>query len=91
MKPTVGRILHYKLSRNDVDRIAEIGRGDMPMNPHGVGQVLPLIASRVWDDEFGPGKDGVNGQVFLDGGALLWVTSVGEGDGEGQWSWPPRV
>jgi len=54
------------------------------------GDILPLIVVRVWPDEFGAGKPGVNGQVLLDGNDALWVTSAGEGECPGQWSWPPR-
>lgn len=55
------------------------------------GDIVPLIIVVVWPDEFGPGKPGVNGQAFLDGNDSLWVTSAGEGENPGQWSWPPRV
>lgn len=34
---------------------------------------------------------GVNGQVFLDGNDVLWVTSVVQGDKPGQWHEPERV
>jgi len=57
-------------------------------NPHSEGQVLPLVVCRVWDNEFGEGVDGINGQVFLDGNDALWVTSAREGSDPGQWSWP---
>lgn len=55
------------------------------------GEEVPMVIVRVWPDEFGPGKPGVNGQVFLDGNDTLWVTSAGEGDNPGQWHWPARV
>ncbi len=54
------------------------------------GDVVPLMIVRVWPDEGGPGVPGVNGQAILDGNDVLWVTSVHEGEGEGQWFWPPR-
>ena len=60
-------------------------------NSASEGQEFPMVVVRVWTDEFGPGKPGVNGQAFLDGNDALWVTSVGEGDGDGQWHWPARV
>lgn len=113
MEPTIGRVLHYKLSEKDAEQInrrrttsAEIGKliaidSFPPSWPKGAqahignyanrGDVLPLHVVRVWPDECGPGKTGVNGQVLLDGNDVLWVTSVCEGDGEGQWMWPPRV
>ena len=46
---------------------------------------------RVLGAEYGPGVPGVNGQAFLDGNDVLWVTSAREGTEPGQWSWPPRV
>lgn len=89
MYPTIGRILIYKLSAND---LLNINAGpDHQRNPHSVGQELPLLVCVVWPHEFGEGKPGVNGQVFLDGNRSLWVTSVGEGEGEGQWHWPVKV
>lgn len=88
MNPTVGRILHYTLSKTDAERISKLPSNQ---NPHYAGDVLPLLVCRVWPNEFGTDKSGVNGQVFLDGSDSLWVTSVGEGAGEGQWSWPPRA
>lgn len=87
MVPTIGRILIYKLSEMDLGRFPSAISN---MNPHSVGQELPLIVCRVWPNEFGD-KPGVNGQVFLDGNQSLWVTSVGEGDQPGQWHWPVKV
>ncbi len=55
------------------------------------GEEFPLVIVRVWPDEFGAGKPGVNGQAFLDGNDSLWVTSAGEGSEDGQWHWPERV
>lgn len=57
-----------------------------------VGQKYPMLITRVWSS---PEQvhDGVavQGQVFLDGNDNLWVTSVVQGDNEGQWHQPPRV
>jgi hypothetical protein len=44
----------------------------------------------VWPNEHGPDFDGVNGQAFLDGNDVLWITSAKEGTEPGQWSWPIR-
>ena len=60
-------------------------------NPASAGDYYPCIVVRVWMDEFGPGKPGINGQVFLDGNDQFWVTSAAEGNEDGQWHWPPRV
>lgn len=99
--PTVGRIVHYKLSANDVTSInssrssgsaaVEIHGAQMRHgNPVSEGDVLPLVIARVWPDEYGPGILGVSGQVLLDGSDSLWVTSAAEGTEPGTWSWPAR-
>lgn len=98
--PTIGRIVHYHLSGGDLDRINRkralssaafsdglVERG----NPTLPGQVVPLVVTAVWPDEYGPGTFGVNGQALLDGSDSLWVTSAAEGSKPGQWSWPPKV
>jgi len=52
------------------------------------GQVYPMLIVRTWGST---PESVVNGQVFLDGNDVLWVTSVGQGDGERRWVVPPRV
>ncbi len=92
MTPTIGRIVHYKLSANDAARINQNWRsGNETGNASTEGDIVPLIIVRIWPDEYGPGVAGVNGQAFLDGHDTLWVTSAREGTEPGQWSWPPRV
>ncbi len=88
MDITIGRIVIYRLSESDA-KLANKCSGTS-CNPHQAGQELPLIVAIVWPNEFGDGKPGVNGQVFLDGCDTLWVTSVGEGSEPGQWHWPAR-
>jgi hypothetical protein len=97
--PSTGRIVHYTLTEADADRINKrradakaAARGSVEDgaqvhvgNDAHADQVLPLLVVRV-----NPGGH-VNGQVFLDGNDTLWVTSAAEGDGRGQWAWPPRV
>lgn len=91
MHPSVGRIVHYKLSAGDV---AEIDRQHPMYNADGVraqrnpvseGDVCAALVVRVFDAGYS------NLQVFLDGAVRYWATSRQEGDGTGQWSWPPRV
>jgi len=53
--------------------------------PVQAGDVFPMVI--VWVS-IGAGAL-VSGQVFLDGNDVLWVRDVSEGDGLGQWSWPP--
>lgn len=89
MKPTIGRIVHYKLTSSDV---AIINQQDPHQpsrrNPVSEGQVYPAMVVAV----FGNGEH-VNLKVFLDGGpsAECWATSRPEGDAPGTWCWPPRV
>lgn len=33
----------------------------------------------------------VNAQVFLDGNDTFWIEDKQEGEGRGEWHWPPRV
>lgn len=83
---TPARIVLYTLSENDArlieDRraISHIGHGNAPSE----GDVVPMLVVRVW-------PDGVNGQAFLDGDDVLWVTSRPEGAGPGTWAWPART
>lgn len=76
-KPTVGRIVHYKVSAHD----------SLAVKSNGIRQedILPAVIVRVWNDA------GVNIKILCDGPIDCWKTSVTMGDGEGQWSWPPRV
>lgn len=55
-----------------------------------VGEIYPMIVSRVWLNEFGADIHGINGQVLLDGNDTLWVASAREGELPGQWAWPKR-
>lgn len=48
------------------------------------GDVLPLIITRVVE------TSAVNGQVFLDGTDVYWVTLRTLGDRPGTYHWPPR-
>lgn len=65
-------------------------------NGPSVGDVYPLVITRVWGDT---AESCINGQVLLDGDDTLWVTSrsqVVEGPDEtgmwpfGRWVVPPR-
>jgi hypothetical protein len=50
------------------------------------GDIVPMLVVRVWPNEYGD-QPGVNGRVFLDGNAILWVTSVKEVE-PGIWGMP---
>lgn len=106
-QPSIGRIVHFRLTADQavaINRRRDDFKPHPYQNPawpkgaqahvgnHAVeGEVVPLIIVRVWPDEFGTGKPGVNGQAILDGNDALWVTSAAEGTEPGQWSWPPRT
>lgn len=48
------------------------------------GDVFPMMIVKVWETDDDKADDpAVNGQVFLDGNDVLWVTSVHVGDGPG--------
>jgi hypothetical protein len=109
MRPTIGRVVHFKLTNAQVDEIAgrrttvasvqdRIKGGTWPVGiqahigaGNSEGDVLPMIITRIHLDQFGPGIDGVSGQVFLDGNDSFWVENVAEGKGPGQWAWPARA
>lgn len=85
-QPTVGRIVHYRLSEQDAQQITDRRRdAGVFGNPVPAGDTYPMVIVRVWSTTL------VNGQVLLDGPDTLWVTSVTLGDGPRTWSWPPRV
>lgn len=86
--PTIGRIVHYRLSDQDVEQVAELrretGRQGNTARP---GDVYPAIVVRTFGDSLG-----VNLRVMLDGPDTLWVTSRGYSvETPGCWFWPPRI
>ena len=80
---TIGRIVHYTLSKQDV---LLIGSQDRLGNHVAAGQVYPAVVVRVFD-----GGVGANLQVFLDGNDTYWATSRLKGEEPGTWAWPERV
>jgi len=81
MKPTIGRIVIYKLSDYDKERLKGMGSG----NPNNGADEAPAIVVRAWSDTC------VNLRVLIDGEQTLWVTSVLLGDGPSNWQLPERV
>ena len=105
-KPSTGRIVHYHLSADDAEDInrrrtpsptikTRMADGSWPSgaqahfgNEAKEGDVYPMLIVRVWGDE---PMSLVNGQVFLDGNDVLWVTSTQVGEGPSTFSWPTRI
>lgn len=84
--PSIGRIVHYTLSATDVARVVELRKmRTMIVNQVEEGQTFPMLIVRTWGDT---PESSVNGQVFLDGDDVLWVTSRSVGDGSGHFAWP---
>lgn len=88
MKPTIGRIVHYKLTAEDRQNLATLanisGRYSNTASGYNNEPVAAIITA-VWSETT------INVQLIIDGHAnTLWKTSINQGDGNGQWSWPPR-
>lgn len=104
MTPSIGRIVHYKLTAEDAEAVnrrrkdadanrqnhrdAALGYVAHLGNFAREGDVHPMLIVRVWGATT---ESSVNGQVFLDGNDTLWVMSVGQGDDVRQWHEPERV
>ena len=94
MDPIVGQIVHYKLRKEDTEAYLKArdeydpSQVDRRGHPLDVGQIAPLIITRVWTSEGHP-KPLVNGRVVLDGMITGWAQNVKLGDELGQWQWPP--
>lgn len=82
--PTIGRIVHYRLTELDAERIT-INAEERGGNRVSAGDVLAAVVVQVWSDT------AVNLQVFLDGPGTHWRTSAHLGDEQGSWFWPPRI
>lgn len=90
--PSIGRVVHYKLSESDADEIYKrrVAKG-FQGNSVKHGDVFPAMVVVTW----GTNPDSaVNLQVFLDGDDSFWATSrkVARGqDDEGCFTWPVRA
>lgn len=102
MKPTIGRIVIFKLApdhtaqinRRRTTRMAiatAIEEGKWPLGSQAhigdysqIDEEYPMLIVKVYSSEC------INGQVFLDGNDVLWVTCVQEGRTAGTWHWPDR-
>jgi hypothetical protein len=90
LKPAIGRIVHYTLSKQDADEINRRRTDSFVLagNQAREGDVHPAVIVRI----FGETPDSaVNLQVFLDGTDTFWATSRTLGEGPVHWVWPERV
>lgn len=78
-KPSIGRIVIYKVTQSDKDLWRE---GNVKCHTTNIVDELPAMIVQVWSDTC------VNLKVELDGLGQMWKTSITEGDLEGQWHWP---
>lgn len=100
MKATPGRIVRYRLSADDAQKINR-RRDDfastLKSSPHlgyighygnctSEGDVFPAMVIRSSHDERFPASL----QVHLDGNDIFWAESRIEGTSPGTWAWPPR-
>lgn len=116
--PSIGRIVHYRLSADDATQInrrrtsgvsiatrmktfaksAQDGPEVVYGWPEGAqahignavkeGDTFPMLITKVWGDN---PSSAVNGQAYLDGNDVLWVTSACVGDGPRTFTWPVRA
>lgn len=87
-QPSIGRIVHYRLSEQDVNE-SFIRHGST--QALSAGDVLPAIVVGVRRGRAVDAPPALDMQVFLPGGYPLWVSSITEGAGHSEWFWPPRV
>lgn len=83
--PTIGRIVHYRLSAGDATAINALPG---PKNEAREGDVYPALVVRTWGET---AESAVQLQVFYDGAGSYWATSRREGDEPATWAWPVRV
>lgn len=89
MKPTIGRIVHYRLSDKDVGLLRMwCTQSGAECAPVSEGQLVAMIITAV---SLTAEQHFVNGQCFLDGELRYWVKGADFGEMPGTWSWPPRV
>ncbi len=103
MTPTLGRIVIYTLSEEDVKQINRRRTNGASIAARISDDRWPLGAQAHIGNDVKEGQEfpmivacvnsesNVNGQVFLDGNDQLWVTSAIQGTGPRTWIWPPRV
>jgi hypothetical protein len=104
VKPTVGRIVHYKLNDADAEAInrrradwsdSVKANGRPPATGHQAHVGNHAEAGQVFPAQivrvFDPESGCANLQVVLDGNDTYWATSRSKGDQPGYWTWPERA
>lgn len=86
--PTLGRIVHYTLTDEDVrrldnDRITTLAYGNLP---HAGDSVPAIVVGGMNADA----PRTVNLQACLDGNDRLWIANAAEGEEAGQWHYPVK-
>lgn len=100
MRPTIGKIVVYKLTDIDAQNINRRRTTSFDISYRVSTNEWPLGAQAHIGTEVLSGEEFpmlvvrahstgfVNGQVFLDGNDVLWTQVVHEGNLPGQWHWP---
>jgi hypothetical protein len=94
-RPSVGRIVHYRLTEMDTDHIeakraaarrrTKFTDGWPKANDVQIDQCYAMVIVAVGSNDL------INGKVLLDGEDEFWLNCPPEGDDAGCWHWPERV
>ncbi|MEU9208561.1 hypothetical protein AB0D27_11545 [Streptomyces sp. NPDC048415] len=92
-QPTIGRVVHYRLSEEDVTRCQQQLSHNPPellkqFNEPRAGQTYAAIVTSV---TVHPDHPDVNLRVILDGPYDFFAHSRVQGEEPGTWAWPERV
>ncbi|MFF8817848.1 hypothetical protein ACF07D_07615 [Leucobacter sp. NPDC015123] len=99
--PTIGRVVHYRLSREDAESVNK-RRSDTEAHLEEHRELATGVQVHVgFPVVAGDAQAAIivgiavsgnpNLKVLLDGTDVLWVPDAGAGHADGQWSWPPRI
>ncbi|MFF7966773.1 hypothetical protein ACFZC3_15575 [Streptomyces sp. NPDC007903] len=91
MTPTVGRIVHYRMSDDDVTRARQELRHKVRMEEHNAPQTGQTYAAVITSVNGHLDHPDINLRVLLDGPFDFFAPSRAEGAEPGMWSWPERV
>lgn len=82
MTPTLGQVVHYRLSDQDATAINAL---PAQHNPTTANQTVAAIVVQVWN------ASTCNLRLLLDGDSDYWATSRVVGNQPGQWNWPQHI